>query len=193
MKNITFICTKKAFTKLNGWAKEISNATFHEPNLLHKTETELVTIANSERAIIALNKDKQIVGFVVLWSLGIDSIGNNWNEIGTVYVPKHYRGQGIGSKIMNYAFKRWDNHKIMSTSKNVKFIHIALKSMIPVSSEKEMLCVVPLTCICDESDGVADAVNCPFRNDKCVFLISIATSLTVNHIIRKDSIVQAAI
>ena len=186
---LKFVHKRKDFIKLNGWAEIVSAATREEKNLLFQPVDKLYEIARDERIILALDERDSLVGSVVLWD-----IGDEWNEVGTVYVSPEYRGRGVGQEILQQAFVMWNGQKIMSTSKNSLFIHIAVKSgMIAVSSEYDMCKVVPLTCVCGESDGVADPGRCPFRDKECVFLISNATAQGMRCCERMDKIVQSAI
>ncbi len=191
MMELTFACNKKDFFKLKGWESEISQATEEEENLLFQSENKLLEIAEQKRIILALNADGEIVGSIVLWD-----IGGDWNEVGTVYVFSEYRNQGIGQAILRYALRKWNGgRKVMSTSKDSRFIHLAIEAgMIPVYSCGGMEQSIQYTCVCGKVDGVLNTKHCPFRDKKCVFLISQATAKKIGqHSVRNDEVIQCVV
>ncbi len=188
MGELKFICERDDFLQFEGWAEKISAATKEEKFLLYQPAEKLLEMAQKERIILAINEKRIIVGIIALWA-----IGKSWNEVGTIFVFPEYRRKGFGQEITRFAFERWNGQKIMSTSKNPLSMHIALKSgMVAVTSESDMKEVVPLTCVCDESDGVEDSAKCPFRDKDCVFLISAKTAQMIDYVARNDKIVQRA-
>jgi hypothetical protein len=193
MENLKFLTKKDVSLKQLNWAEVISTATKKEENLLQKNAEELTELMDQGRGIVAVSNCDDIVGFVALWSLGIDRSGIEWNEIGTVYVMDQYRNRGVCQQMLSHAFALWHDHMIISTSKNEKFIHASLKSMVSVTAGRSVDNVVPLTCVCTREDGVEDAENCPYRDAECVFLLSYSTAQRVSYQERGDAIIKRII
>ncbi len=188
MTELTFACSQKYFSRIIGWEKKISQATREEDNLLFQSEDELLIMARQKRVILVL-RGGDIIGSIVL-----RDIKGGWNEVGTVYIFPQYQNQGIGQALLKYALKSWNGgRKVMSTSKNPSFVHLAIKAgMIPVYSCGGMKSSIRYTCVCGELDGVLDPESCSSRGGKCIFLISQATAKLIgNYTRREDELIQS--
>ena len=183
---LKFFIKKELPSRSNGWQKVISQGSKEEEKLLFKTEKELVEAYDNGRAIIALNDEEQIVGFMALWPLGQDKKENVWYEIGTTYVLKPYRNMGICKAMISYSASAWKGNRIIATSRNKKAIRASLHTMVPVEAVEDLEHVIPLTCCCGPEDGGLDNINCVYRNKECVFMITPETADCVNYCIRND-------
>lgn len=197
-EKLNFVYKSRELLSLNnniGWASIVSAGTGIEENLLFKSEQALLEVAEQRHVVVALDNEGKFVGFIALWDISDRKRGVECSEVGTVYVPDNFRGKGFGQSILGFSLRLWNgsNGLVICTSKNIRFIHMALKAgMVAVLPTKDMLDIIPLTCVCAKADGVPESNRCPFIGRDCVFLISSSSLDQLNLDIRNDRIVLEA-
>lgn len=165
-----------ALKQFDWWIPQVVEATRAEEHLLTKTSAELRTVANEHHIIVAVDKrhNHHIVGCIALWHLGKDAQGQDWFELGTLWVKKTYRFHGthhmpIADALYRRILANNQEKNILATTTNISAIHLGVRhgmQMIPFVSLPKKTHVA--TCVCPpQKTGVSNNKHCRLKDMSC--------------------------
>lgn len=158
------------------WLPQVVEATQGERHLLTKTSAELRTVAQEHHIIVAIDSRRKdvVVGCIALWHLGRDEHGQDWFELGTLWVKPAYRFRGqrhmpIADALYRRILADNQDKNILATTTNLSAIHLGMRhgmQMIPFwSLPKE---THRATCVCPpEKTGTTDNMQCHVKDKAC--------------------------
>jgi GNAT superfamily N-acetyltransferase len=117
-QNLDIKFSRKKHSK---FAKEISEASFHDSHLWARDEKSIRKSLKKGWVVLATSKNK-LVGWLV-----IQKLSSGWIRFNTVYVKKDFRRKGVAKKLIRTAITANPKKKIYVSVSNKKFANTLKK------------------------------------------------------------------